>query len=504
MTSAESPAASATVAPIPVVPLPGWLAIALVAGTSAAVLVLEILAARLLAPYVGVSLETYTGIIATVLAGISVGAWAGGWAADRIDPRRLLPVLLVGGGGLALFTIPTVRVLGDSAAVGPSGVILLASFGFLPSATVLSAIPPAVVKLQLRDLHDTGSVVGRLSAWGTAGAIVGTLVTGFVLVAVAAVTTLIVTVGVLLLATGIAFWSGTSPVARRATGRTMAVGLAFAALAGGAVLATDSPCDTQTRYYCVSILNDGDRPNGRVLVLDDLRHSYVDRDDPAHLEFWYTQLFAEAIDAHRPPGPIEVVHVGGGALSVPQWVRATRPGSDQVVLEIDGDLIDIVVEEFDIAVGAGTGVDVRVGDARLAFDDLGTDRADVVVGDAFGSRSVPWHLATVEFVREIERVLVPGGLYVLNVIDNPDQDFLRAETATLAAVFDHVSVILGPGADDGRLGNSVIVASNAAIDDAAVDPGDGRIVDDLDGFVGGATVLTDDFAPVDQLISGGT
>ncbi len=69
-------------------PLPGWLAIALVVGTSAAVLVLEILAGRLLAPYVGVSLETYTGIIGTVLAGIAVGAWFGGVAADRIDPRR--------------------------------------------------------------------------------------------------------------------------------------------------------------------------------------------------------------------------------------------------------------------------------------------------------------------------------------------------------------------------------------------------------------------------------
>ena len=504
MTSIPSSEAPPPAAPLPVVPLPAWLAIVLVGGTSAAVLVLEILAARLLAPYVGVSLETYTGIIATVLAGISVGAWAGGWAADRIDPRRLLPLLLVVGGGLALFTIPTVRVLGDSAAVGPSGVILLASFGFLPSATVLSAIPPAVVKLQLRDLHDTGSVVGRLSAWGTAGAIVGTLVTGFVLVAVAAVTTLIVAVGVLLLATGVAFWAATSPAARRATGRTMAAGLAFAALAGGAVLATDDPCDTQTRYYCVSIDDDSARAGGRVLVLDDLRHSYVDIDDPTHLEFWYTQRFAEAIDGHSAPGPIDVVHVGGGALTVPQWLRTTRPGSDQVVLEIDGDLVDLVIDEFDIAVGAATGVDVSVGDARLAVDDLGDDRADVVVGDAFGSRSVPWHLATVEFVREVERVLVPGGLYVLNVIDNPDQDFLRAEAATLAAVFEHVTVILGPGAADGRLGNSVIVASDRPFDPTVVDPDGGRVVDDLAGFIGGAEILTDDFAPVDQLISGGT
>ena len=71
--------------------LPGWLAIVLVVGTSAAVLVLEILAGRLLAPYVGVSLNTYTGIIGTVLAGIAIGAGLGGVAADRFDPRRLYP-----------------------------------------------------------------------------------------------------------------------------------------------------------------------------------------------------------------------------------------------------------------------------------------------------------------------------------------------------------------------------------------------------------------------------
>jgi len=110
----------------------------------------------------------------------------------------------------------------------------------------------------------------------------------------------------------------------------------------------------------------------------------------------------------------------------------------------------------------------------------------------------------VEFVREVERVLTPGGLYVLNVIDNPDQDFLRAEAATLADVFEHVTVILGPGAADGRLGNSLIAASDRPFDPAVVDPDGGRVVDDLDAFVGGADILTDDFAPVDQLISGGT
>ena len=478
-------------------PLPNWLAVVLVVGTSAAILVLEILAGRLLAPYVGVSLDTYTGVIGTVLVGIAVGAWVGGIAADRVDPRALIPVLLVLGGALAIATIPTVRGLGSAGtSTGLGGILLLTAIGFLPSATVLSAIPPAVVKLQLRSLDSTGATVGRLSAYGTAGAIVATFLTGFVLVAVAAVTTLIVTVGVLLVVAGLLMWAAGSRPVRRATAAPVGGMSAFAgvALAGATLLG--SPCDSQTEYYCVTILDD-DR-GGRTLMLDDLRHSYVRDGDPTHLEFWYTARFGDAIDRLSPAGPLDVVHIGGAAMSVPAWVQATRPDSHQVVFEIDDELIDLVVDEFDREVGPGSGITVVAGDARLSLAQRPDDSADVVVGDAFGSRAVPWHLATTEFVADVARVLRPGGVYLLNVIDGPGQDFLAAEVATIQQSFDHVLVLLGPSAADGRLGNSVIVASDRPISD--LDPDGGQVVDDLAAFVAGAMTLTDDHAPVDQLL----
>jgi SAM-dependent methyltransferase len=481
-------------------PLPNWLAVALVVGTSAAILVLEILAGRLLAPYVGVSLDTYTGIIGTVLAGIAIGAWVGGLAADRVNPRTLIPVLLVLGGALAIATIPTVRALGSAgASTGLGGILMLTAIGFLPSATVLSAVPPAVVKLQLRSLDTTGATVGRLSAYGTAGAIVATFLTGFVLVAVAAVTTLITGVGVLLVASGLALWILGPRPSRAATAGSVGALSAFAGIALVGATLLGSPCDTQTDYYCVTIADDDDRPGGRTLVLDDLRHSYVVADDPTHLEFWYTRRFADAVDRFDLSRPIDVVHIGGGAMTVPTWVQAMRPDSRQVVYEIDDQLIDLAVEEFARTVGPGTGLDVVAGDARLSLADRPDDSADLVVGDAFGSRAVPWHLATTEFVADIDRVLRPGGIYVLNVIDGPAQDFLAAQARTIGETFDHVAVVLGPAAAERRLGNSVIVASAEPFVD--LDADGGRIVDDLDGFVDGAPVLTDDFAPVDQLLA---
>jgi spermidine synthase len=482
--------------------LPAGLALALVAGTSAAVLVLEILAGRLLAPYVGVSLETYTGIIGTVLAGIAAGAWLGGTLADRLDPRRMLPVLLLLGGGLAIASIPVVRVLGGAPSTGRGAhIVLLAAFGFLPSATVLSAVPPAVVKLQLHDLAATGATVGRLSAAGTAGAILGTFLTGFVLVAWAAVTTLIVTVGLVVAGAGVALWLATA--SRSTPGLAGAAGLAVLALVG--VAATDAPCEQQTRYYCVSVRADPARPSGRTLVLDDLRHSYVDLADPTHLEFWYVRRLVDNVEALAPAGPLDVVHLGGGGLTVPRYLQATRPGSRQTVLEIDGELVDLVRT----ALAFPPGVAIEVGDARRTLAGHPPGSADVVVGDAFASRAVPWHLTTEEFMTEVARVLRPGGLYLANVIDGGDQRYLRAQAATIRRVLPHVAVVLGPGAAGGGRSNSVIVARDRPFDEQALDArrrtqGDGgRLVSDLESFLGGAGVLTDAYAPVDQLIDRG-
>jgi MFS family permease len=183
--------------------LPRVAAAALVFVAAGAVLVLEILAVRLLAPYVGLTLETTTSIIGAALAGIAAGAAIGGRLADRTDTRRLIVGLLVGGGLLALLTVPLVRWLGPSARghgqLAALGVTLVA---LVPSAAVLSAVSPAVAHLQLRDLRASGTVVGRLSAWATAGALVGTFGTGFVLVPLMPVSSAVLAIGAVLVVAG--------------------------------------------------------------------------------------------------------------------------------------------------------------------------------------------------------------------------------------------------------------------------------------------------------------
>ena len=480
-------------------------------GTSAAVLVLEILAGRVLAPYVGVTLETYTGIIGTVLAGIALGTWLGGRMADRHDPRALLGPIVLLGGVVALLALPAVRIFGPwLQGSGPLAILLLSLIGFFAPAAVLSAVTPTVVKLQLSSLAETGATVGRLSALGTAGSILGTFVTGFFLVAAFPTGPIMLALGGALVVAGLLL-TGWLQRGRRDRPTTPRPGplLVVGAMAAGMILILPSPCQVESAYFCARVLPDESREGGRLLVLDTLRHSYVDLDDPTHLEFTYAQAMSDVLDTFRPPGqPVEALHIGGGGFTLPRYLLETRPGSSNLVLELDPALVQLAREEL----GLETGPDLRVieGDARMALQEQPTDAYDIVVGDAFGGLAVPWHLTTRQVVEEIQRTLRPDGVYTLNLIDYPPLGFARAEAATLAAVFDHVAVIAPPERLAGEAGgNFVLAASDVPIDVAAVQArNDARGDDDvvatgaaLDDFIGDAMVLTDAYAPVDQLLT---
>ena len=485
--------------------VPAPLAAALVVLSSAAVLVLEVLVSRLVAPYVGLTLETYTAAIGVALGAIAAGAALGGRLADRTDPRRWLGPALAVGGALVLAARPTVFAIGGGfRGLGPIGTVVLVLFAVAPAALVLSTVTPGVVKLRLRTLAETGETVGRLSALGTLGALAGTFLTGFVLLSAFPTSTLLLLTGLVLVATGLACTVLLPKVVRTAPLLAMT---ALTALTGTWLVTAESTCDIETRYYCVSVVADPDREGGRTLVLDGLRHSYVDLDDPSHLEFPYTRRIADVL-AELPAGPIDALHLGGGGFTVPRHLDAARPGSRSTVLEVDPQIPEIGRESL----GLVTGDDLRVevGDARTLIAEQESASYDVVVGDAFGSLAVPWHLTTTEMVAQVQRVLRPRGVYVLNVVDLPPLSFARAETATLLAAFGVVALLAAPGVVEGETGgNLVLVASDeplpvealaertAAGQEPSTAVGRGAVED----FAGDAQVLTDDDAPVDQLLT---
>jgi spermidine synthase len=486
----------------PVLPgaLPPLGAAALVFVAAGAVLMLEILAVRLLAPYVGLTLETTTAIIGAALAGIALGAAVGGYFADRTETRRLIVGLLIGGGLLALLIVPVVHWLGPGArGQGDLAALGITVLALVPAAAVLSAVSPAVAHLQLHDLQASGTVVGRLSGWATAGALIGTFGTGFVLVPLMPVSSAVLLIGVVLVLVGIALG---------ASSRLLSVlGIAGAALSvlvlGAWSNSLDSPCAMETKYHCINVEIDPENPNGRELMLDDLHHSYVDLKDPTHLQYDYVNWIAKAIDVMNPPkAPLDVVFVGGGGFTLPRWLDATRPGSHAQVLEVDGELVEFDREH--LGLHTSPALSVTIGDARISMLDEGTDSADVVVGDAFGNLAVPWHLTTAEWIDEVKRVLKPDGLYALNVIDQSPFDLQRAEAATLLDAFPHVRMVTYGAEEHPYGGNAVLLASDRSIPKAA-DSEDKTTTslrpDEVKAFASDARVLRDDYAPADQLLT---
>ncbi len=474
-------------------------------------LVLEIVAQRLIGPYVGLTLQTTSSVIAMALAAIAYGAWAGGWLADRRDPRTMLAPALVLAGIATALTFPLIRYAGEilrgEAAVG---VLLLTALAVVVPAGLLSAISPMVVKLQLSDLRRTGQVVGRLSGLGTLGGITATLGTGFVLVATLPSRVIMLSLAVLLGVGGLALgWH-----LRRldsAGSRRVKVAAAVTGLVGAGLTAiAPTPCDVETAYSCASVVADENRPGGRTLVLNAGDHSYVDLDDPRHLEFEYVQWIAAVADVAAPAGqPMTALHLGGGGFTLPKYLAATRPGSSQTVLELDGQLVDL--DRAELGLETGPELEVVVGDARVSLAEQPAGRADLVIGDAFGDLVVPWHLATREMAVQVRDAMTGTAIYAQNVIDYPPLMFIRAETATVQDVFPHVALIGPPSGLAGEEGaNFVIVASAAPLPLAEIRarmaqsvPGPVTMLDgaELAAFVGRTRVLTDDYAPVDQLLS---
>ncbi|MER7040281.1 fused MFS/spermidine synthase [Streptomyces microflavus] len=477
----------------------------LVFGSSAAVLVVEIVALRLLAPYLGLTLETSTLVIGIALTAIALGSWLGGRVADQVDPHRLIaPALGVSGVVVAL----TPLLLRTTAEWASPLLLLVAAGTLLVPGALLSAVTPFVTKLRLTSLAETGTVVGRLSGVGTFGAIVGTVLTGFVLVSRLPVSSILIGLGALLVL-------GALLTGWRARRWRRASAVALATVVAGTLATAFAPggCDAETRYHCARIVADPDRATGRTLVLDGLRHSYVDVEDPTYLRFGYVRAIAAVVDTTFPAGePLAAHHIGGGGLTFPRYLAAARPGTRSLVSEIDGGVVRIDREQLDL--GASTGIDVRVEDGRIGLKRLEADSRDLVVGDAFGGVSVPWHLTTTEALRDVHRALKDDGLYAANLIDHGRLAFARAEVATLARVFEHVAVMGAPvdiGLDPAATpvgGNLVVLASDRPFDAPAIQKAldtretGWRIAtgDTVTAWTGDAPVLTDDHAPVDQLL----
>ncbi|MFI9723334.1 spermidine synthase [Streptomyces sp. NPDC052396] len=223
------------------------------------------------------------------------------------------------------------------------------------------------------------------------------------------------------------------------------------------------PVTRDVDWGTAKLMPDVDRARAWLLTVDDAPQSYVDLDDPTQLEFEYARRIGHALDTAADAGqPLDVLHLGGGALTLPRYVAATRPGSRQLVVEADRGLVALVTEHLPLPEGCG--IDIRTEDARAALEAAPDAAADVIVADVFGGSRVPAHLTSLEYARQAARVLRPGGCYAANLADSAPFAFLRAQLANFAAEFAHLCLIAeAPVLRGRRFGNAVLLASHTEL-----------------------------------------
>ena len=473
---------------------------------SGSLLVLEIVAGRILAPDVGVSLYTWTSVIGVVLAGLSLGNWLGGKIADRWPGRSMLSLLYL----LAAFCSALILLFArDLHAVdAPASwtailqVLWLTTLVFFLPSVLLGTPTPMLVKLSLDSLDATGRVVGRIQAAATLGSIVGVFATGFLLISAFGTRPVVAGVAVALLL--LAFLS--HPLASSPRSLAAAAGRRphLAALVAGVVVAivaftaaSKDECTRESNYFCIRVATNSE--GLRELRLDLLIHSLYSPSQPDKLFYDYEKLYEQitkaAFDRHDR---MTTFTIGGGAYSFPRYLDRFYP-SHNVVAEIDPEVTDVARDYFGLK--DSPGIEIIHNDARLVLRDRPkSERYDLVLGDAFNDIAVPYHLTTREFNELVASHLSPRGLYLTNVIDGIDYDFLRSYLKTLRKTFPYVGLATVPGQPlEGERATVVVVSSFRPL------PAVRNLYsyDLIKPFIeGGETVtLTDDHVPVDQLLA---
>ena len=498
------------------------------------VMVVEIIAGKLIARYLGASLYTWTSVIGVVLAGISFGNYMGGKIADRFSPRKTLSALFILA-SLACVLVPVVNnLLGYHAFTlrftWPLNIVAHVGLTFFLPSCLLGIISPVVAKFALDQGFKTGRTIGNIYAWGALGSILGTFITGFFLISAMGSVAIIWTVAGILMLVGM-LYSSRSFFARIWVGAFIFLCLiSFAPLTwasrmasslfltdsekGSVVYAKDSP------YAYISVSRDKLNPRILNFTLDNLIQTKINVDDALNLNYSYKchNLFVSIVENLRPlKEDPAILNLGGGGYIVPRYIKNRLPKSRVEVVEIDPEVTKAAVYAFGLP--EDSGIIIHHMDARNYIKQAVTRKNrgediylfDFILSDVLGSVAVPYQLTTREYNEKIARLLAPEGVYAINLIDSKESPrFLLAMLNTLDRTFNNVYVFATERETDLTAcgyGTYIIVSSKKAIDRAKLDliKEDGRLLDketirSLGDKLKVGIVLTDDHAPVDNLL----
>lgn len=529
---AASPATPESAVP-PIRGLTLALAYLTVFTSNAAFMTLEMAGARIIARQFGSSVYTWTAVIGVFLAGITLGNYIGGRLADRNASARLLSRAFLAASITTLVGLwagkHMGRLLEESIHLAPLSwplqILLFALSAFFVPSVCLGLISPIVVKRLLLGGRLPGGSVGSVYAWGSLGAIAGTLASGYFLIdrlwslPLASLVAAALALAALLYAPRSivqAGWMALSLLLFTAAvldlpalhPLTTAAGLRHPPKAG-------TIYEDESQYSYISIVEDPQDPNFREMILDKLTHSRIDLRDATLLKYEYEWIYEAALDKFYPERrPVVAMIIGGGGFAFPRYLEVARPGSYVEASEIDPAVTEAAHAAF--ALPRDTTIHKFDMDARNRVADLVRQKAagaevpvfDCILGDSINDYTVPRHLTTIEFARQVDSLLAPDGLYMLNLIDLYDSGlFLGSVLATLREVFPQVEAF-NTGRPASTRDTFVVVCSKVERDLSDL----AQRIKERHDYVGGVidqeallarlkpAILTDDYAPVELML----
>lgn len=408
--------------------------------SGAVLLALEIVASRIVAPYLGNSIYVWGALIGVVLAALAVGYFLGGTLADRRPTPGLFAGLVFIAGAL-VFPIPLIApgvleaiTLGD---LGPRASPLVAAvvLFFLPAA-VMGMVSPFAVRLRARTVATIGNVAGVLYALSTVGSIAGTLLAAFVLLAWMGVRTIVHLLGAVLMILAVLAWLSTRRIALAGAAGALAAALVVGVpFAGTRAAPAGLRFERDTVYHRITV---NDEAGVRYLRLDAYWQSGLDLAAPRRTVFAYADYL------HLPlvfrPDARRVLFIGLGGGTAPRRYHEDYPQMTIDVVELDPAVVEVARRYFGVPQDGR--MHLWAQDGRL-FVARSREPYDIVVLDAYLIDTIPFHLATREFFEAVRARLTPGGVLASNVIgalDGPRSGFFRAVYKTFRQVFPAVYV----------------------------------------------------------------
>lgn len=479
--------------------------------SGAVVMILELVGARIMAPYLGTSIVVWTGLIGIVLASLSIGYSIGGRFADQGPTMGRLSMIILTSGLLIAFSTmihtPVLSMLMQSGLGIYMNVILATTILFGPPSIGLGMITPYAVKMKIKSLETSGRTVGRMYALSTIGSIAGTFLSGFVLVAFFSSTNILfflaISMGLLSL---LATWKP-APSAKFA--------LIFIGILGIVTVNSYRSMaqekgfyDIDSKYNRIQIFQGAEQESGRMVRVattsPDRYQSAMYIDDPTELILEYTKYFR--LIKHFNPEIESALMLGGGAYSFPKYYLHALPDARIDVVELDPTFTRVAKKYFFLE--DDPRLNIIHMDAR-SYLNKRPDKFDAIIADVFsGSYYIPFQMTTVEAVEHMYQALNPGGIVLMNIIssiEGRNSRYFQAQLQTFQQVFPQVFAFLVDSVDKPEINQNIIIAALKSDTPAFFTNHDPELNQMLQNIWTGdiqyeLPVLTDNFAPVDRYL----